>query len=57
MGRPPGREFGDLIHVRIPTDLREMVDHAREAMPNRPTMAEFVRQALADAVRRAGKRS
>lgn len=52
MGRPPGREYGDLIHVRIPEDLRNRVDAAIEKLPDKPTMAAFVRQALAEAVKR-----
>lgn len=52
IGRPPGGEYGDLIHVRIPTELREKVDAARLAMPQRPSLANFVRDALANEVKR-----
>lgn len=52
IGRPPGVEYGDLIHVRIPEELRESIDAARLAMPQRPTMANFVRDALANEVKR-----
>ena len=53
MGRPPGREYGDLIHVRIPEDLRVRVDAVRGFLPDRPTMAVFVRQAMVEAVKKA----
>lgn len=54
IGRPPGQKYGELIHIRIPEDLRAMVDEAREAMPDKPSLAVFVRQALVDAVKKAG---
>lgn len=52
MGRPPGQNFGDLIHIRIPEELRQRVDSARQAMPDHPTLAAFVRKALVDAVKK-----
>lgn len=52
IGRPPGQEYGDLIHVRIPSELRARVDAARDKLPDKPTMAVFVRQALVDAVKK-----
>lgn len=56
MGRPPGQKYGDLIHIRISDDLRAMVDAAREAMPDKPSLAVFVRQALVDAVKKAERK-
>jgi len=55
MGRPPGQTYGDLIHIRIPEDLRLRVDAARQALPDRPTLAVFVRQALVEAVKKVEK--
>lgn len=52
MGRPPGQKYGDLIHIRIPDDLRVRVDAACQALPDKPSLAAFVRQALADAVKK-----
>lgn len=54
-GRPPGKEYGDLIHVRIPEDLRDRVDAARNKLADRPSLAVFVRQALVEAVKRVEK--
>ena len=53
MGRPPGQKYGDLIHIRIPDVLRARVDEVRESMPDKPSLAVFVRQALVDAVKKA----
>ena len=57
MGRPPGREYGDLIHIRIPQELRERMDSIRGLLPDRPSMAVYVRQAIVEAIRRDERRN
>ena len=57
VGRPPGKAFGDLMHVRVPTKLRAQFDAVRMALPEQPTAANAIREAMADWVEKNMKRA
>lgn len=60
MGRPPGSEFPELLHIRISSGMAEWLDQIADDRMDKPTVTHLVREALAEYIkeyRRKAKRA